>query len=203
MNEKDLKPIYIKYKNKSIVLVPNTHFGQQEFYNNLKDSISRWKSYGYRIYYEQVKSSTENMQVDSIKRDSLFRKWRHITGRATGSRESYNELGKTFKNRMVQPEWKDLGITDSDLNADVTLQSIIEKYEEKYELIKLNECDKNIHLDSTYNCYNKTNNDLSPIIYDFRNNKLIEFIDKNEDKKIVVIYGAGHMNGILKLLKYE
>lgn len=207
MNTEKVSPKRILYKQKEVLIVPVAHIGQQAFYDNLKDSIRHWKYQGYRIYYEQIKSRAEQMNITEAELDTIKKEYRYVEGSYRPTSESYEGKGGVYKGKMVQPDWEDLGVTDSDLNADVSLKEIVEEYERTHEKIVLTDCDYNTPLDSAYKC-RYTEKGVSvfkripwSIKLDFRNQKVVELIKSGDDDKIVVIYGAFHLKGIKKLLK--
>ena len=130
-----------------------------------------------------------------------MRKWRKINGGVTMNREDIEQLKIVFKDGIVQPKWKDLGITESDFNADISLKDLITEYEDRYDEVELDNCDMETSFKNEYNCSKSTKNDLSPIILDFRNQNIVNLIKNSNDKKIVVIYGARHKKGIIKLME--
>ena len=68
LKSKEIKPVYYNTDTKKIILVPNTHFGQPEFYADLTDSIKHWKNKGYRIYYEQIRGSRSDTLFETYER---------------------------------------------------------------------------------------------------------------------------------------
>lgn len=201
IKNKDLKPQYYTFNEKSIIFAPLAHFSQVEYYDNLKDSIVSWKKNDYTIFYEGIIHKASEMKTDSITADISLRKWRKITRGIGATREDYAELSDVFKNAIVQPEYDELGIDSTDINADITLLDLVSKYEEYYGNIYLDTCDLTTALDSTYECKTKLKGKLTPIILDYRNVKLAEKLVASEQKNIVVLYGAKHIKGIKKLLE--
>jgi hypothetical protein len=201
LKSKKVKPQYTSYQDKSLIFVPLTHFGQKEFYAKLKDSIIHWKNNDYTIFYEQIISDPSLMGLDDSGNDTLNRKWRKIVGGEKMTREGYEELTEVFKNGMVQPEYEDLGIDSTDVNADITMFQLVQKFEYFYGEVKLDSCDFAVHLDSTYTCGKKLKGKLRPVIVDYRNKELIEKVVASDKKSIVVVYGGIHIKGMKKLLK--
>lgn len=205
MNFKEVSPTRISYLDKDILIVPVAHIGRPEFYDALKDSIQFWKSGGYRIYYEQVIDEQEAMGLDSTEMDTLQRQWRRFSGSGGYNRDSYESALSVFKNKVVQPDWPDMGITDSDLNADITLHDFISEYERTIRPITLTECDYSTHLDSSYMCWLtddiKRHRLPEDIALHYRNEHVVDLIQAENDEKIVIIYGASHLEGFEALLK--
>ncbi len=201
MKNKKVKPQHYTFEDKSIIFTPLTHFGQKEFYANLTDSLVQWKIKGYTVFYEGIKHKASDMGVDSITADNTMRKWRKIVGGEGATREDYAELSEVFKKGIAQPENKDLGIDDTDINADITLLDLVSKYEGLYGEIKMDSCDYATHLDSTYTCGKALKGKLRPIIVDYRNTQLVDKLINSGQNNIVVLYGAIHIKGMKKLLK--
>lgn len=199
IKSKTIEPVYFNTESKTIILVPNTHFGQPEFYADLTDSIYHWKSEGYRIYYEMV---------DTDVSDPLYeineKKWRKINGESSDdTSEGYEaELQGVFKSGVGQPSNEALGITEDDLNADINFKEFIRKIEELHGEIVLDSCDLQTPLDSTYTCskIKGIKSHINYVMVNYRNETVVKFIEDNNDSKIVVIYGMEHINGIKKLL---
>jgi len=205
MMSKKVKSKHLTFEDKSIIFTPLVHFGQKEFYNNLKDSISVWKDDGYIIFYEQIISGQFFLGLDSVSYDRLRRKFRRIDGGESGTAEEYAEtLQEVFKNGIAQPKYIELGIDSSDINADITLLGLVNKVEEYYGEIKLDSCDFITHLDSTYTCFKGFKmKKLDPVYVDYRNTVVVEKINRWESGKIVVLFGAAHIKGMMKLLKEQ
>jgi hypothetical protein len=202
MNRKEVIVERISFKDKVVLLVPMTHIGEPVFYRSLKDSILFWKNQDYKIYYEQVERRFEQIEVDSLMADTLFRKWRNIRRGNTATKEQYSQLNESLEGKIVQPSWETLGVDSNDVNADITIKKIISLYEEKYGSIMLSDCDMQTPLDEKYACKNNgIANDIMPIILDYRNHYVAHLLDQSIDKKIVVVYGALHIKGIKKILK--
>lgn len=200
LNAMELKSPEIKtltLKNKTIAFTPIAHASTPEFYQSLKNIVDSFKGKGYIVYYEQVKKA---LQADSI--DTVSLKFRKMMG-IEPTRQTYSILKKFFPDVISQPVYEDLGVTKSDINADVTLKSLVEQYEKLYGNITLNQCDFDTKPGTTmYNC-GKLFNDLTPVILDYRNQNVANLIKASNDKKILVIYGARHVPGIMKLLQDE
>ena len=190
---KDVKTEEISLDNKSVKLSPLVHFGQKEFYNNLKDSIFYWKKSGYIIFYEEIRANA----TDTI----LLLKWRKINNGNIIDKNEYAHVGRVL-NKIGQPEYDSLGIDGLDINADVSLNDVINKYEEFYGPIVLDSCDFQTPLKTSYtNCGKRYKNSLVPILNNYRNNEVIKRIIESDSTRIVVLYGADHIKGIKKGLK--
>lgn len=119
------------------------------------------------------------------------------------TREDYEALKKIFKKGIAQPEWVELGATESDINADVSIKDVVEAYERRYGKVELSACDTETSLDEDYSCHPSLKNDINPILLDFRNEHVVELIREHEDEKIVLVYGANHIKSMIRLLKSQ
>ena len=177
------------------------HFGQDKFYNGVRDSIIEWKKQGFTIYYEEIITDTVVMQIDSVQLSILGLKIRRMMGQMPTREEYAKELSGVFKNSVPQPDNKDMGIDSTDLNADITLKELISKAEKLNGEIELDSCDYATPMDSTYSCHKKWKmKEIEPIILDYRNEYVVHLITESEHQKFVVIYGANHIKGMMKLM---
>lgn len=201
LNKKQINPIYISYENKSLIFVPIIHVGEERFYNSLKDSIETWKTNNYTVFYEQIIIEKEKISPDSMSYLQLRRKARKIIDLSEFTRKGYQEsASRAFKNKTVQPEYSDIGITESDINADINLAELITEYERLYGTIQLDSCDLFSPIESNGTC-RRLNNNLKPILYTYRNQELASQISESELNKIVIVYGASHIKPVIKILQ--
>ena len=142
LNKKEIDPVYYSYGEKSIIFAPMTHLGQEEFYRSLKDSITNWKANNYTIYYEQIIVDKDKIGIDSLSYDLIRRKLRKIIDFSKYTREYYHKKGSSLSDKIIsQPEYVDLGITNSDINVDITIYEMVTEYERLYGNIELLDCD--------------------------------------------------------------
>jgi hypothetical protein len=182
------------YKAKTITFIPIAHAAQPVFYDNLKDLIVTYKKRGYTVYYEQVKTQ-KTAPVDTVRLKARKMKGMEL------NRDTYGIMSKFFPNIISQPLYKDLGIDSTDINADVSMADVVKEYERLYGPIALSPCDFETPFDNlNYTC-GVLQNDLNPVFLTYRNEALAKYIKSSKDKKILVIYGAKHVDGVLALLK--
>lgn len=199
----------LQWNNKNIVFVPIAHASTPKFYEGVKTVVTDYKAKGYTVFYEQVKregvKDTSNTTVQTASKtvpDTLNLKFRKLVG-LEPTRQTYAFLQNFFPDIIPQPEYKDLGITASDLNADVSLEQLVEKYESLYGPVTLNNCDFETKTGTLgYNC-GALGNDIEPVILDYRNENVARLVKSAATDKILVIYGAKHIPGIIKLLSEE
>ncbi|RQO32497.1 hypothetical protein DBR32_02530 [Taibaiella sp. KBW10] len=188
----------VTLKNKTVAFVPLAHVSTPEFYSEVKNIVNKYKSQGYTVYYEQLQGSAHAKDTNAV--DTLRLKLRKMIG-IEPTRQTYAILKKFFPDVITQPEYKDLGITKSDLNADLRIGQLIAEYERRYGQIKLTPCDFEAGFDNLMYPCDKLNNDITPVIVDYRNEHVARLIKASSDKKILVLYGAKHINGMMQLIQ--
>jgi len=196
---KKVNPTRVQIQDKSILLTPIVHLGQKEFFDALTDSIVKWKSQGYRVFYEEINIGPHEQNIPVATYETIFRKFRKMVGGAV-TREHYGDLGETFKGAIPQPLYSEVGVDSLDFNADVTIKEFVEEYERLYGPVTLSTCDLNTSLDSAFTCNEPLSNDMDPVIDDFRNRMLVKQLVAAKEKKIVVLYGAIHIKPLKKML---
>lgn len=185
------------YDGKDIVFLPMHHLGKKEFYDDVQSKVTEYKGKGYRVYYEQISTK---LDVDSLQNDIIKRKVRKIKG----SNLNYEEQAKgSFLEKYVkQPKYPDLGITDSDLRADINYLQFINYWEQVNGKIVLNNDDLNTPLDKNYEKDKfYSTSQYNAVVIDYRNSYLVDLIKNNKDNKILILYGEGHRADLEKKLK--
>ncbi len=88
-------------KNRDITFIGTHHLGKEKYYNELKREIIDYKSQGYVVYYEILKTPTG---LDSLTLDSVNRKLRRIVG-FMPSVDFYDSVteGTFLENLVPQP----------------------------------------------------------------------------------------------------
>ena len=190
----------LQTERKTIKFIPIVHFGQKKFYENLKDIVLESKKEGYVVYYEQISNRFDKLGLTKEDYNILAKKYIKLKNGALNTRENYKELNTVFKNKQVQPTYDLLGITSTDVNADITMVQYVGEYERIYGKIVLDSCDLNTPIGSTYTCKGLTNS-TKPITIDFRNENLVKMISNAPNEKILVLYGAAHIGPVKKMLK--
>lgn len=181
-----------------VVFIPMKHFGTELFYKNVKDKIDSLKRIGYYFYYEKITFSLNDtitlmkykkFQGMPISKDNG--KYMHLI-------DSLYKI-KLKKKLIDQPSYKDLGIEFvNGRNVDVTLKEIIDFYENKYGVLKLEPCDYQTSIYEKSSCKHKTIDEKikDDAMLTFRNKHVIDELLKEKQTKIAIIYGANHFIGI-------
>ncbi|MNS47856.1 hypothetical protein D3C72_804040 [compost metagenome] len=187
----------VNFKDRTVSFVPLAHVSTPEFYQGVKRIVQEYKAQGYTVYYEQVRKDTTKKVNSPV--DTSRLKLRKMMG-VDPTRQTYVIMKKFFPDVVTQPEYKDLGITGTDINADVTIDQLIDSYETKYGKIALTTCDFNTDFETVLYPCDKLNNDINPIILDERNLYVVNLIKSSSDKKVLVLYGARHIKGMMELI---
>jgi hypothetical protein len=203
--------IVMSNNDKKIIFIGMHHLGRMEFYDSVASKVDSLQKIGYIVYYESIKKSTG---IDSLSVEIYKKKFRKITG-ITGL-QFYDTINKVFAGKYQykgnyqltnQPSYPKLNVDiQSAKNVDVELKDMINRYELKYDTIVLNECDMVAPIGSkTYEC------DLSDaknvekfrteFIFGYRDQHLATVISNSLHDKIVVIYGKGHNEGLIRELQ--
>lgn len=193
----------VTLKDKTVKFIPIAHAGQKKFYDKLTSIISEYKNMGYVVFYEQLKPNKfyeqSKLNKSIIGLDTIRLKYRKIVGREP-TRKMYSLLTIVFPNVVVQPEYNLLGITDTDVNADVSIDDFVGQYEKLYGPVILEACDFEAKIGTLTTCKPLENN-LDAVILNYRNENLVNMVKKSKQKKILVIYGANHVVSMIGMLK--
>jgi hypothetical protein len=197
LNKSHAKVYTYEMDDKEILFIPMHHLGKQEFYDDIKSTVTTYKEKGYRVYYELIST---DFTTDSLLKDTIRRKVRKLKG-FSGTYEE-NAEGSLFRKYVQQPAYKEMGTSDSDLRADVDYLQLINQWEKVNDAIVLDSTDLNTSFTEKFNkglFYTK--DQYNAIFIHYRNENLIDLIKSNTDSKILVLYGAGHRKDFKKRLK--
>ncbi|GGG46761.1 hypothetical protein [Bizionia arctica] len=198
-------------RNKKVAFLPIQHIGKIKYYDDVSKKIDSLQKLNYVAFYESV--STE--LTDSAAIDLLDRKYRKIVGNLqaksgyldTINNKLYGNIDNDKKHNLInQPDYDKMNLdTLKAVNADVTFEKLINDFEDKNGLIKLDECDFKTHIDSTYNCQTLSNkmqkNFRKDFVLGLRNKYLAKLINNSDSTEILVIYGSAHFKGLVSELK--
>lgn len=195
---------------KKIVYLPIHHIGRKEYYKDISKKTDSLKRLDYAIFYEQVRTKLTN-EVEYVTMAKKFRKISGDFNAGNGYLDTINKRIGNIKynkkyNLINQPKLKELGIdTLTAVNADITLEKLIEEFENKNGKIELDECDEQTDLKSEYLC-EALNSDLKKdfrtnFTLGLRNSNLANQIIQSESNKIFIIFGASHFKGLLEELQ--
>lgn len=188
---------YTEYSNgeKSIRFIGTMHIGKQEYYESIKKLISDSKKEGYVYFYELILSESET--------DETLRKNRRLLGFIPTS-DNYAkafDLGSIGIDMVAQDQMDLLGlVNDKDYNVDVTVEQILEAYENKYGVITLTEEDYQTPLNEAVSEI-EDKEQVDYVILNVRNEHLAKEIMNSSYSKIIITYGANHEKGVFNLLQ--
>lgn len=198
-----LKKIETK-QGKDIVFFPIHHIGTKLFYKDVGFKIDSLKKEQFYFYLETIKAN---------KNDTILRKWRKLQGipiavAKNGYKKTIDSVLKIkLKKELInQPKYQTFGLDSINSKiVDANLHDIINYYENKYGIIKLEKCDfeTDVFLKST--CKNNkkmTKEEDEDIMIDFRNKIVInELLNDSTHNKIAIIYGKAHISKLINVLK--
>ncbi|WP_338375698.1 hypothetical protein [uncultured Flavobacterium sp.] len=184
--------------NSEVCFFEMAHVGTDLFYKDLKLKIDSLEKSGFYFYYELIKKSNSS---DSINRK--FIKLTKIPFQKDGYMGSLDSIFKKEKiklkkNLISQPEYSLLGLSnENSANVDLSLAEIINYYEKKYQLIILEPCDFEVSVYESPKCPLDLTKDIrDDVILNSRNEEVLRQISIEKRKKIAIIFGKGHYEGI-------
>lgn len=190
--DKNINKKKLVYKNKEgkyLIYLPTVHIGKKEYYESIKKEVDSLRKEGFLIAYEGIR-----FEINRPDFELNAKKMRRILGYniANINYENRDALPKEYSNEkyLLQSD-KNMGILETDFNFDCSLNELIEKYEAKYGIVELSDCDLKTSLSSKYNCKQKKKSSfyISQVL---RNENVKENIDKYKYQNIVLLYGKGH-----------
>jgi hypothetical protein len=197
LHKKEAKIYSFKLDDKEIKFCPMHHLGKKEFFDDVARKVKDYKENGYVVFYELIRT---DFTADSLLRDTIRRKVRKLKGFSGTYKE--NADSSLFKKYIQQPSYKDLGIDDNDVWADIDYIQFISQWEKLNGKIILDSTDYNTPFSEKFQkgvYYN--NKQYNRILIDYRNDNLISLIKSSKHDKILILYGSGHINNFRKKMK--
>jgi hypothetical protein len=202
------KILNLNYKDKTIVFMGMVHLAKKEYYENAKLMIDSFTKEGYVVYGEYVKF-IGNYSNKPTKEDTIdLKKLRKIIGFDISTYLNNTKYLKLQKKYNLEVQHTSLYMKDSNDFAnivDVTTRQMVNEFEKNVSTINLDSCDLNTDLNKKYVCKKATYNDrvflLKEVILNFRNRNIADVIMRSPNKKILVVYGSKHYEGLKTLLK--
>ena len=181
-----------------VVFFEMAHIGTSLYYEDVKIKIDSLLKENFYFYLESINDDESN--------DSIRRKFIKITKVALQKEGYMGSLDSIFiakgiklkKELVSQPKYNTQGLTDKNsANVDVSLNDIINYYENKYQPIILEPCDYEVSLYEVPKCPITLKKEIrDDIIVNFRNNHVLQKLSEEKKQKIGIIYGKGHLKGI-------
>jgi hypothetical protein len=192
---------------KSVVFIKMHHVGTTDFYNDVKAKVDSLHLEGYIFLYEGV---TLNPELDSLKMDTVKRKYRKLFGFGISNKgyldtTDHSIMGnklRGLKELINQPKYDKLGINPNlDKLEDLSADQLINIYEKDFGLIFLSQCDMMTPFNERYECTKPNEKAQELLIKKARNENILKAIEKQNVNKIGIIYGSDHIEEIIKNLK--
>lgn len=188
--DKDVKVLFNKETNQSIVFLPMVHVGPESYYKSCKVIIDSLRKESYKFYYENV------VLPDSLAtevKDIYQRKFRKLLGFNAAFSEDNKSLPKELRNgKYVLQNYKSMGLIKYDIKLDLSENQIVDLFESEFGEIALTDCDLITDLESEYKCDNDYDKYKFNATNVYRDEFLVKEILKLEEEKIVLIYGKMH-----------
>jgi hypothetical protein len=186
---------------KEVFFIGMRHIGTKKYYNNTKQLVEKFSKDSFLIFVESVAHIENGVRF----RDTLMlKKFRKITGVDLGI-EHANQEDKVMKllverlKLINQPDYKELGVHVYK-KADLSYVNLINLFEERYGDIELDSCDLNSKLGSQNPCKLVSSEKRQIFDREFilqeRNKFVANEIQSSANRKILLIYGLMHYEGI-------
>lgn len=189
---KQVKVLERKADNRTVVFMPMIHVGKKEYFESAKPIIDSLRALNYKIYYESV------VITDSITKEETIlyeKKARKIMGFSFDNKEATEKsYGKPKK--YITQDYNMMGLTQNDKILDLGINRIIDSIEKNNGVIKLSDCDINTPLNAAYKCENTLGDLNYAFTNTYRDPYIIDQVLKDENEKIVLIYGKMHWYSI-------
>ena len=198
------------YNNSEIIFFGMHHIGKEEFYDDVKKKTDSLLKEDYIFYIEGISSQfadkTNLTKEDSITLIDLSYKFRKILGKPLVAKNMESDYIKLFKekgirikeNLIKQPSYSQFGLSKKNaIITDLTVEKILENYENKYGKVILESCDYETKFHEESTCKIEPDKKIyDEMIMRDRNNSVITHILKEKKSKIAIIYGKAHFIGI-------
>jgi hypothetical protein len=195
INSEQAEIVQFRNKDKVVEFIPMHHIGKPLFYVDVRLLVDSFKKDGFIVFYESARS--EYIE-DSVVLDHYQRKLRKMLGVHIDSSGYAKHLPQTafFKDLINQPPYEELGLSETDIRVDIPNNKLVDAYEQKFGPIELVGADLDTPLGDKYNqALRLPKKNVMYVIIDYRNMNLARYINASPYKKILVIYGALHMQG--------
>lgn len=200
----------LELQNKKIFFIGISHIGTRDYYNNIKKIVDSLKQEKYIFVVEGLDAYE--------KRDSTYKinrmKFNKLLGETLSENGEYlDTINHKFLNRysyppelnlMNQPTEKNI-FGNKFLIVDTSIRYIVEKFEQEYFKIELNECDLALDLNQKNDCKKIPKKYRKIFWNDFvireRNLFIAKELEEINYPLICAVYGSAHVDGIIEYLK--
>ncbi|UZJ63911.1 hypothetical protein OKW96_16055 [Sphingobacterium sp. KU25419] len=198
----------LKYADKELVFLDMMHLGKKEYYNDVTSKIDSLQKVGYFVFHEGLYLRRSDRVINE--NDTNYLKFRRIT-----NLDPLVEYSKTKPfsdyiskyNLIDQPDYVNMGITaENSKPVDLSIARLISEFEKQKGPVALTQCDYDTKLGSgSYSC-GKVDNEarnllMEDIAINKRNENIVDQIKQSDKRKILIVYGKKHYDGVKKLLE--
>ena len=202
----------IDAKSKDVLFLGMIHIAEKSFYVQSKKLIDSLANSGYYVFGEGVtlgKDSLGKQRMNPNSEDSLnSKKMRKILGFTLSSSDKNSAIFKLKNKYKLEDQPNELYFTKDSTRMeimDATTKEMVAYYESKKGEIKLDTCDIRTKIREAYTCQKLSREERAffrqSVILDFRNKLVVDAVKKSNHKKILIIYGKNHFEGIKKGLE--
>lgn len=205
---------------REVVIIPLVHIGSEGYFEEIRHKLDELKAAGFVVFYEgvmllpparvgeframrethnsydamrEVRDEHDFTNGDLVAMEIVYRKFRRVAGfHFTNYTNPRNDsLPRRYRNGdYVDQTAERLGlIGDRDIWVDLTLPEMIEGYEKHKGVIELDAYDLSTPLMSRY----KGKGGGWYMVYDMRNEVVMNAVRESPHDKIVLLYGKAHM----------
>jgi hypothetical protein len=187
--------------DQKILYLGMTHLAKPQFFSEVKEQIDSLRAEGYVFFKEGV---TYHPNTSPKQKDTLQRKFRQLIGLTIGdyTDPANKSLPRFFSNgKYIMQTDSLIGLNEADQRVDLTYNEMIEAHENKYSEINLTNCDFDTGIYEKYKCKDgNAYKDSFYVVDILRTELLTEAILSSKEKKIAVVYGAGHFKWLYAAL---
>ena len=201
----DVEVKKLNFPGKEVYFLEMKHLGKQAFYANVKFKVKEFEDKGFISYVESIN------YLDTTKRinDTMaLKKLRFLTSMDFTIKYSMvdNPILKTMieKNSLVdQPAYSVLGLNKLQ-RVDLLYTDLVNLYEANHGFFVLDSCNLASPLGKPMICGTASRTMRKQfredIVFGEREKHIINYLDSSADKKILLIYGKAHYDGLKKKL---
>ncbi len=190
---KELKTLESPDKKKTLVFFPMVHMGKKGYYESCKKHIDSLRKEGYTFFCEGMQDFSG---IDSLERDTTYRKVRKLLGFYLGGKGYKNKDNKSLSahlrnNSYIEQDYAKMGLKATDKFVDYDYYNWVKDYEKAKGKIILTDCDFETPLTEKYKC-NRDDVSYHFATSTLRDQRLVKTILESKNAKIAVIYGRQH-----------
>ena len=197
--------LYNKELDRCVVLIGTCHIGKPEYFKTLTEKINDLEENNYKILYERVMGESGNVKTEDDQFNNLNNA---ITNLCQLMNLQFQAEGLRYKE-----SWINTDFTTAQLEKLLKVNNIsvfssssmdLSKYNQNMLKWIIGKCFGLMPFMEKFDFIKSIFSKQYKILVSYRNEIAVEGIKKYIDKNnIVSIWGAGHIDGIIKLLEKE